>query len=173
MKKLIFIWIMTGVLCTHYSFASYPTLIAKERAYLQTDKNTYLAGELLWTKMYITDPEGLPLSFSKIGYIEIIDEHTAVIQAKIDLKEGIGEGCIEIPATLPTGYYRLVAYTRNMRNEGESIYFNKLITIINTFKTDEDIQVINDSIPPATSFLIPESTIMIIPEKNMDYPVNR
>ncbi|MCD7976760.1 MAG: hypothetical protein LUG51_06250 [Tannerellaceae bacterium] len=168
MKTRICICILTGVLfAIHSSWASSHERIIKERAYLQTDKNTYLAGELLWTKMYITDPEGIPVSFSKTGYIEVLDTQSAVLQAKIDLTDGTGEGCLEIPATLPTGYYRLVAYTRNMRNEGEEIYFNKLINVINTFKTDEEIAVVNDTILQDNSFRIPENTIMVSPEKQI------
>ena len=39
----------------------------RERVYAQTDKQVYLAGELLWLKLCLTDASGVPASFSKVG----------------------------------------------------------------------------------------------------------
>lgn len=111
----------------------------RERIYVQTDKQVYLAGELLWLKLCVTDAAGVPVSFSKVGYVELLDESTALVQAKIEIKEGIGEGWLELPALLPTGYYRLVAYTRYMRNEGDTVFFRKTIGVVNTFRKDETV----------------------------------
>ena len=111
----------------------------RERIYVQTDKQVYLAGELLWLKLCVTDATGIPVSFSKVGYVELLDESTALVQAKIEIKEGIGEGWLELPALLPTGYYRLVAYTRYMRNESDTVFFRKTIGVVNTFRKDETI----------------------------------
>lgn len=111
----------------------------RERIYVQTDKQVYLAGELLWLKLCVTDATGVPVSFSKVGYVELLDESTALVQAKIEIKEGIGEGWLELPALLPTGYYRLVAYTRYMRNEGDTVFFRKTIGVVNTFRKDETV----------------------------------
>ena len=105
----------------------------RERAYLQTDKQMYLAGELLWLKMYTTDMEGRLTSFSKIGYVELIRDSIPEIQVKLDIQGGTGAGWMELPAMLPTGYYRITAYTRYMRNEGESVFFEKTIAIVNPF----------------------------------------
>ncbi|MDH6356768.1 hypothetical protein [Parabacteroides sp. PF5-9] len=112
----------------------------RERIYLQTDKQLYLAGELLWMKLYLTDAEGIPLDFSKVGYVELVDETDPHIQAKVEINNGIGEGWMELPPSLSTGFYRLIAYTRYMRNEGEAIYFQRPISIINTFRNDEALQ---------------------------------
>ena len=121
---------------------------SRERVYLHTDKQTYLSGELLWMKLYLTDETGKPSSLSKVGYVELVDETTAQVQEKLDIKDGVAEGWMELPVTLPTGNYRLIAYTRNMRNEGEAVFFNKTIGIINTFKSDASIMtdtVANDA----------------------------
>ena len=113
--------------------------IFRERVYLHTDKQTYLSGELLWMKFYLTDETGKPSSLSKVGYVELVDESTAQVQEKLDINAGVAEGWMELPVTLPTGNYRLIAYTRNMRNEGEDVFFNKTIGIINTFKADASV----------------------------------
>lgn len=125
------------------AFLCYPVAggnILRERVYIHTDKQTYLSGEMLWMKFYLTDETGKPASFSKIGYVELLDESTAQIQVKLDISDGLAEGWMELPVTLPTGNYRLVAYTRNMRNEGESVFFNKTIGIINTFRSDATVE---------------------------------
>ena len=59
--------------------------------YAQTDKPVYLAGELLWTKLVVTDAAGLPVSLSKVGYVELLDATTAQVQARVNLVEGVGE----------------------------------------------------------------------------------
>jgi len=105
----------------------------QERVYLQTDKQLYMSGELLWLKMYTTDTDGRLLSLSKIGYVELIRDSIPDLQIKLDILDGTGTGWIELPVMLPTGYYRLIAYTRFMRNEGEKVFFEKTIAIINPF----------------------------------------
>jgi len=109
----------------------------QERVYLQTDKQLYLAGELLWLKLYTTDMEGQLMSFSKIGYVELIHDSIPEIQVKIDIREGTGAGWMELPAMMPTGYYRIIAYTRFMRNEGENAFFEKTICVFNPFTQNE------------------------------------
>ena len=113
----------------------------RERVYAQTDKPVYLAGELLWTKLVVTDAAGLPVSLSKVGYVELLDATTAQVQARVNLVEGVGEACLELPAMLPTGYYRLVAYTRQARNEGEAAYFHTTIGVVNTFRKDGSVRL--------------------------------
>jgi len=69
---------------------------------------------------------------------------------------------------LPTGNYSLTAYTRSMRNEGESVFFNKTIGIFNTFKTDAAIGI--DTVPPdvsAFSFSGSENNLSVATGKQM------
>ncbi len=121
----------------------------RERVYLQTDKTLYLAGELVWMKLILTDASGRPFAGSKVGYVELLDKESAQVQAKIELAEGVGEGCLMIPLTLPTGNYRLVAYTRYMRNEGEAVFFEKILSVVNTFSLDKTVPAAKDSVPVA------------------------
>jgi len=108
-----------------------------ERVYLQTDKQLYLAGELVYMKAFTVTAGRKPLSFSKIVYVELLDATNTHVQVKIELKNGVGEGWMELPVDLPTGYYRLAAYTRFMRNEGESVFFEKYIGVVNSFRTNQ------------------------------------
>ncbi|MDR1500213.1 MAG: hypothetical protein LBI58_04450 [Tannerellaceae bacterium] len=105
----------------------------RERIYIQTDKPSYLAGETVWIKAITTDPQGRPLALSRVAYIELLDNTSPRMQIKIEMKDAIGEGSFIMPLTLPGGHYRLTAYTRYMRNEGESIYYDRLLPVINPF----------------------------------------
>lgn len=113
----------------------------RERVYVQTDKDFYLAGETLWLKMYVTDPSGRPLGFSRIGYAELLGAKGAEAQVKLALAEGSGWGKFVVPPTLPSGCYRLAGYTRHMRNEGEAVYFTRTIRVYNAWTTSPDDRI--------------------------------
>jgi len=106
-----------------------------ERIYVQTDKHLYLAGETVLMKLLTTNAEQIPIIFSKVAYVELVVDSLARIQTKVGLIDGIGSGRILLPTNLPTGYYRLIAYTQYMRNEGTDVFFEKKITVMNTFQS--------------------------------------
>ena len=118
-----------------------------ERVYLQTDKQLYLAGELLWLKLYTTDAEGKLMDCSKIGYVELVHDSIPEVQIKIDIEDGAGAGWMELPVLLPTGYYRMIAYTRYMRNEGEQAFFEKTIAVVNPFHQNTELYADETAIP--------------------------
>ncbi len=122
-----------------------------ERIYVQTDKQLYLAGEPVWMKILTTDSEQIPISFSKVAYIELVDS-IARIQIKVELKNGTGEGRMQLPLDLPTRYYRLIAYTQFMRNEGPEVFFEKNIGVVNTFQSDN----VPESSKPGNKFSFDE-----------------
>jgi hypothetical protein len=107
----------------------------RERIYVQTDKQLYLAGELIRMKLLTTDTEQIPLVFSKVAYAELVDQSVSQIQIKVELTNGAGEGQMQIPSDFPTGYYRLIAYTQFMRNEGPEVFFEKNIVVVNTYQS--------------------------------------
>ncbi len=169
MKKILCWLLIAFTANTHGQNA--PGILA-ERIYLQTDKQLYLAGELLYLKVFTTTPERKPLSFSKIAYIELLDEANSRTQVKIDLTRGIGAGWMELPLDLPTGYYRLTAYTRFMRNEGEYVFFEKNIGIVNTFlphqlKKDQNVISPQSSQDQSTCSLHPDKTVYASREKGI------
>ena len=102
-----------------------------ERVYVHTDKDCYIAGEDILLKFYVIDSHFQPSGLSKVGYVEICSTEKPQMQLKIALEEGKGAGKMKIPAGLPSGNYRLSAYTRYMRNEGDAVFFNKQIAIVN------------------------------------------
>src|SRR5690606_3640142 len=80
-----------------------------EKLYVHTDQDLYLTGETLWFAMYYVD--GVlhrPENISKVGYVEILDkDNRPVLQTKISLKNGHGNGALFLPATINTGNYHL------------------------------------------------------------------
>ncbi len=133
MKKF-FLFIIT----LQFSFLVNAQMTERERIYVQTDKQLYIAGELLWMKMYTTDDEGKLMALSKVGYVELLSDSIPEVQVKLDIQNGSGMGWLELSPMLSTGYYRLIAYTRNMHNEGADVYFEKTIGILNPYIRNEE-----------------------------------
>jgi hypothetical protein len=117
-------------------FANYQENNFQERAYVHTNKNFYLTGEILWFKLYLVDGGTNKRSdISKVAYVEVLDNNrVAVMQAKIALKDGRGNGSLYIPASIKNGNYQLRAYTNWMRNFSPEYFFEKQITIVNPLK---------------------------------------
>lgn len=118
-------------------FKQYNSSHQQEKLYVHTDKNFYLAGELLWFKIYNVDGARYqPVNLSKIAYVEILDrENKPVMQAKIALAKGKGNGSFYLPVSVNSGNYKLRAYTNWMKNFSAAQYFEKPVTIVNTLKT--------------------------------------
>lgn len=117
-------------------FNAYRTHSVQEKIYIHTSQNFYLTGETLWFKVYTVDGSfHKPLAVSKVAYVEILNkDNVPVLQAKISLKNGEGSGTFYLPASFVSGNYRLRAYTRWMRNFDAGFFFEKQLTIVNTFR---------------------------------------
>ena len=99
----------------------------KERIHVETDKDFYLAGEQMGLKLHATDVQGKPQEFSRIAYVELLGDKENTVRLKVEMKNASGEATIQLPYTLASGVYDLVAYTRWMRNEGEEVFFRRQI----------------------------------------------
>lgn len=100
-------------------------------------------------KFIATDLDQRLSDVSKVGYVELLDSASGGRASPTRAGEGVGDGCLQLPSTLPTGNYRLVAYTRYMRNEGEEVFFEKPLAVVNTFVTNETL--LTDTLLPAYS----------------------
>jgi len=110
-----------------------------ERLYLSTDRSSYIAGEDLWISGYCLDiTNSVKLSpVSSIAYMELHNESSVVLTAKIVLVNGRGSGHLNLPPNLPTGNYRIFAYTKYMLNEQTPIPFVKDISIYNVLTNEK------------------------------------
>lgn len=108
----------------------------EEKVFVHTDKDFYLAGEIMWYKVYVVDAASHhPLSLSKIAYVEIVSkDQRSVAHAKIALEEGLGSGSFQLPFSIRSGNYVLRAYTNWMKNEGADCFYEKNLTILNTLR---------------------------------------
>ncbi|HEX7847496.1 MAG TPA: hypothetical protein VF476_16965 [Chitinophagaceae bacterium] len=106
-----------------------------ERLYLNTDKELYLAGEIIWFKIYCTNGDDNPVTISKVAYVEILDRNNKpVIQGKVVLTDNVGNGSFYLPLTVNSDYYIIRAYTSLMKSQGSNSFFEKRLSVINTLK---------------------------------------
>ena len=120
----------------------------QEKLYLQTDKPYYSAGEEIWFKAYLANETTIePNSTSAYIYVELIDKLDSV-QYRVKLrKDSLGfAGHIKLKPELPTGRYKLRAYTYWMQNAGTDFFFSKDLFIGNA---------IDDRITTKISYGIP------------------
>ena len=105
----------------------------REKLYVHTDKEYYMPGEIIWFKIYCTDAFlHKPLPLSKIAYVEILDSaNKAIRQEKIALNNATGNGSIYLSQQMPSGHYKLRAYTRWMQNDDAHWFFEKSIAVMN------------------------------------------
>lgn len=104
-------------------------------ARIETDRSWYLAGEAM--KVSVTIDNAL------IAYAELCDTHSLVAGVIVSLKGGEGEGVIELPSNLHSGYYVLSVYTRHSVQVS-----HRLVAVINPLQKskDDDIEwVLDDS----------------------------
>ena len=120
-------------------FSEFSKKNLREKIYMHTDKDLYLSGEIVWFKIYEVGAAGnVPLDFSKIAYAEILDkDQKPVMQAKISLANGNGNGSLHLPADLSSGTYRIRSYTSWMKNFSPDYFFEKPIQIVNTLAKPE------------------------------------
>ncbi len=134
-------------------FEKFSKYTAQEKIYLHTDKSFYVAGEIIWFKIYYVDAAtNQSLDFSKVAYVEVLDRlNKPVLQAKIELSEKGGSGSLYLPLTLNSDSYTIRAYTNWMKNSGTSVFFEKTISVVNTIKPVE-ANVQQDSIRVMANF---------------------
>ena len=124
-----------------------------EKTYISTDREIYVSGDKIWCSAFCVDAaNGLrPSSLSAIAYVEIVSEDGTLESGKIALSDGRGAGTIEIPATAPTGNYRIVAYTAYTKNTpgfNPQEHISKTISIFNTStkeRVKNGVKILSDS----------------------------
>ena len=101
-----------------------------EKVFLHTDKSTYLAGENIWYKAYLT-LDAAPSILSKIVYVDLVDENGRVVEKQMrPIINGNTSGDIILPKELPTGNYSINAYSLWMLNY-QPFIFKKNIKVYN------------------------------------------
>ncbi len=127
---------ITGTDSLMAAFDRYRTANLQEKIFVHTDRSNYLSGELMWFKVYDVDASfHKPSVVSSVAYVELLDkDNKPVLQTKVGMKDGKGNGSLYLPVSLGSGNYRLRTYTRWMRNFAAEFYFEKDIRVLNTVK---------------------------------------
>ena len=111
----------------------------RERVYVSTDREVYVAGDAVWMSAYCVDATSGKLStFSKTAYVEVHSSAGMVQTAKVALEGGRGGGRLMLPNSLPTGNYRLLAYTAlGASEEGfDPAVGARTLSVFNTFSNE-------------------------------------
>ncbi len=144
MKRSLFF--IPVILCVYQSvfaqsYADYVQVVNKlknyiskydpEKIYLQFDKPYYAAGDTIFFKAYETHGGHHILSVSsEVLYVDLINPYNRINQSvRLRLDSGICWGDFALSDSLPTGNYRIRAYTRWMQNRQETDFYDQTITV--------------------------------------------
>lgn len=134
-----------------------------ERIYLTTDRELYLAGESIWISLFCFDISGeknILSTLSAVAYIELHNASSVALTAKLAINKGRGSGKLDLPPALPTGNYKLVAYTKQMLNEEAPEPFEKVIPIYNTLSLERVADNVLSHDSPEASLLQPQRRVV-------------
>ena len=148
MKKILFF----AFLMLAAGFSAAAGLV--ERTYVCTDRHSYVAGEDVFCSVFCFDGGTGSLSdFSSVAYVELISPEGSAVRVKMALQDGRGAGRLRLPSNLPTGNYRLIAYTALNRNEEDMDYFrgSRVISVYNTLSASRQESVVLDAASAAVA----------------------
>ena len=106
---------------------------SQDRIYVSTDRQAYLSGEEVFCSLFCMDETGRKDDFSAVAYVELVSADGTAAEAKIGLFNGRGAGSFRIPASTPTGNYRLMAYTARGAASPER---SRILSVYNTFSSE-------------------------------------
>lgn len=149
MKKQIFRFVMLLFACQNLIYAQHVLKdksdvkwymgIHQEKVFIHHNTSLLFTGEYLYYKLYCLNSRTNNLSnTSKVAYVELVGEQgEPLFIQKIKLENGLGQGEIFIPTSVPSGNYKLLGYTHWMRNGVENNFFNTDISIINPYQANQ------------------------------------
>ncbi len=143
-------------------FDHYIREVAWEEVFVHSDRQEYVAGEVLWVQVTAVDRRtDKPSEMSRIGYVELLNgENRPVAQLRIRLDAGCGNGQVILPDTLSSGTYLLRAYTTWMRNFLPDYGFMREIRIYNALDmTGKPAKTIYPPHPAATAASVPGAAL--------------
>lgn len=116
-----------------------------EKVYLHIDRVSYTSGDDIWFKAYVVDPSTNKLSINTNKlYVELIAPDASIIRKRtVRIENGSGHGDFQLNDSIPSGRYRIRAYTNFMRNYDEHFFFLKEITIISPY---DEVEGLNKTI---------------------------
>jgi hypothetical protein len=97
----------------------------QERVYLHMSQHYAQPGDRIWFNAYVFDDANQRLSDgSKVLYLNVVSKTgDVVVDEKVPLEAGVGEGYFDVPADFVKGLYVVRVYTGWMRNFGPEYFF--------------------------------------------------
>jgi alpha-2-macroglobulin-like protein len=135
MKTLNNFLIMIVLFCCTNAFAQQNQYsVTKEKIYVHTNHIFFKPGETLYYKLYVIQASTqTPAITSGVVYVDVISPAGTVVEnQKFAVVDGAAEGSFEFNQQAVGGVYKLKAYTTWMRNETDSTFFTKEITVQKT-----------------------------------------
>lgn len=136
MKRCLLFLLLLGVMSP---IAAQETVV--ERVWVATDKQVYLAGERIHCAAFCVDAAGGLSSLNRVAYLELHSADGLAATAKLSLDGGRGGGYLDLPVSLPTGNYRLIAYTAQNRNEIDYGFAGPAARTLSVFNTQSNRRV--------------------------------
>lgn len=111
---------------------------AQERIYVHYNTSLLFPGEYFLYSVYnLKDRSGEASNFSKIAYVEMIgDEGETIFQQKVKLENGRGSADFFLPTSTPSGNYKIIAYTKWMKNL-KNAFFEGDVVVINPYQSNQ------------------------------------
>ena len=133
MNQIIMIVFLLSTIISYYD--NIESKQAAEKVYLHIDRISYTSGDDIWFKAYVIDPSTnrFSVNTSKL-YVELISQDSKIIQHRtVRIENGTGHGDFQLHDSIPSGRYRIRAYTNFMRNYDKQFFFQKEITVISPY----------------------------------------
>ena len=111
-----------------------------EKIYVHGNTTLLFPGEYLYYSVYCMNAMTNKLdNISRMAYVELVGEDLRpVFRQKVRLAGGRGQGDFFVPVSVPSGNYKLIAYTQWMKNAGVSQIFQDDIAVINPYRVDQE-----------------------------------
>ena len=102
----------------------------QEKVYLHFDKPYYSSGETIWYSSYLTHATShQPGGRSSLLYVELVDPNNEVVERhRLRVDSATVHNGFVLSDSLPSGNYRVRAYTNWMRNFDEAYFFDRTFT---------------------------------------------
>ncbi|NAS13068.1 hypothetical protein [Poritiphilus flavus] len=144
-----------------------------ESLYLHQSSSILFPGEYLYYSIYCLNTRSLKMSnISQVAYVELLGEDgSKIFTNKIKLRRGMGQGDFFLPVDVPSGNYKLVAYTNWMKNAGSRQFFKSDLAVINPYRSDQSAilaseEEVQDSTTNVLSNLSTDSPVALLTDKD-------
>lgn len=102
-----------------------------ERIYIQSDRNSFVAGETVWFKVYLLNSL-MPGSTSTNLLLDLVDESGKRISSgSLPIFGATASGSIDLPLTLPQGIYFLRVYTNTKPDKNKYFSATRILYVFN------------------------------------------